>query len=492
MQNDAAETHGFAENLEKIGEALDAFLKFEHLDALHPSAKWLPLLEEPLPQRGVGIEGVMALLTEQVIPNGSAIVKPGFTGYITTGATTVSTVAATAANIASPQRYTNSAFNYLEELSLDWLVHLFGLKAMKGVYSSGGSVANLIALGGARQLTFEKFGVDPALTGVDRPVRIYASDECHHTIQRSAGVLGLGRNSVITIKTDIQGRLDFNDLKQKVEKDISEGKTPMAIVANAGTTNRGAIDPILEMGTLAKQHDIWFHVDGAYGLPGVLDDRIAEQYKGIELADSVIVDPHKWLGASVGIAATFVKDREILARAFTQGHADYLEGSIEQSIDDASDSQKRQHSLDDFGIPYFDYSVELSAPSRGVIVWALLKEIGADGMRDRIKRHNDMATRTAQKVKDHPQLELLGEPELSICCFRFNSPEIKDLDLFNQKLHRQLTRENEHLPSTTRVNGKLAIRPCYIGARTTQDYVDGLLDAVVRIGQNYLEQKINI
>ena len=478
---DKSETGHLTENLQQIGVALDQFLKFDHPDAMHPDANWRSILNETVPSHGAGLEQVVALLTEQIIPNGSAIPKPSFTSYITTGATTAAALAATAANIASPQRYMHTAFNYLEALSLDWLAQMFGLGSMKGVYSSGGSVANLVALGGARQYAFEQIGIDPAAQGVNRAVVIYASSECHHTIQRSAGILGLGRRSVTSIKTDKEGRLDFKTLKETVERDLAAGKLPMAIVANLGTTNRGAIDPIKIMGEFAKQHKIWFHIDGAYGLPGVLDERLASKYEGLDYADSIIVDPHKWMGASVGIAATFVKDRGFLERAFTQEPADYLEGSLDQSLAaNEVEQPKVTHSLDGFGIPYFDYGVELSSPSRGVVVWAMLKEIGVDGMRERIKRHNDMATDLAQRVLAHENLELLGEPELSVCCFRYTSPEIKDLDAFNQKLHRQLTRDNEQLPSTTRVNGALAIRPCFIGARTVEKHVGELIDAVLK------------
>jgi aromatic-L-amino-acid decarboxylase len=224
-------------------------------------------------------------------------------------------------------------------------------------------------------------------------------------------------------------------------------------------------------------------VDGAYGLPGILDERISHLYGGLELADSVIIDPHKWLGASVGVAATFVRDRQLLYRAFTQEPADYLEGSVEPDHDSG---ENIEHSLDDFGIPYFDYGVELSSPCRGVVVWALIREIGVEGMRQRVKRHNDMARRIAQLANAHPQLEVLSEPTLSVCCFRYVSSRTTDLDRLNQRLHRRLVRENEFMPSTTRVKGKLALRPCFIGARATQSQVDGLLNAVLRIG-NQLE-----
>lgn len=479
MLHDQAETGNIEELLSQIGSGLDQFLKFEHLDALHPGHKWREYLDIELPQQGVGIGQVTQELVSQIIPNGSAVPKPGFTSFITTGATSAATLASTAASIASPQRYGLTAFNFLEELSLQWLASMCGVKHMQGVYSSGGSVANLLALGAARQFAFEKVGHDVAAEGVPRPVAVYASEEAHHTVQRAAGVLGIGRRAIRSIACDGQGRMRVDDLLQAIAQDQQRGVLPMAIVANAGTTNRGAIDPLQMMGEIAKQHGIWFHVDGAYGLPGILDERIAHLYQGLDLADSVIVDPHKWLGASVGVAATFVRDRQLLYRAFTQEPADYLEGSVAQ---EGKPPTVIEHSLDDFGIPYYDHGVELSSPCRGVVVWALIREIGVEGMKQRIRRHNDMASHLAQAAREHPNLELLNEPTLSICCFRYVASEITDLDQFNQRLHRQLIHENENLPSTTRVNGKLALRPCFIGARTNQSHADALLEAVLRIG----------
>ena len=259
----------------------------------------------------------------------------------------------------------------------------------------------------------------------------------------------------------------------------------MAIVASAGTTNTGAIDPLKEIGEIAKSHGIWFHVDGAYGLPGILDERIRHLYDGLEMADSVIVDPHKWLGAAVGVAATFVRDRQQLYRAFTQEPADYLEGAVKQ---DTQDAPSIEHSMEGFGVPYYDYGVELSSPCRGVVVWAMLREIGVEGMTQRVKRHNDMAAFIAMAAKEHPNLELLLEPTLSICCFRYVAAGIDDLDSLNRQLHRRLIRENQNLPSTTQVNGKLALRPCFVGARTNQAHAEALVKDVLRIGQGLVEE----
>lgn len=480
MPIDLAETGHLKELLSQVGAGLDQYLKFEHPDALHSDSNWRESLDIPLPQKGAGINAVTRELIEQIIPNGSAVPNPGFSSYITTGATTASTLATTAANIASPQRYLGHAFNFLEELSLQWLADMCAIGHLKGVYSSGGSVANLIALGGARQHAFEQVGHDPAADGVDRPVRVYASAECHHTIQRSGGVLGIGRRSIKRIACDSNGRMLVDQLQKTLEQDQARGILPLAIVANAGTTNTGAIDPLKAIGEIARANRIWFHVDGAYGLPGILDQRISHLYNGLELADSVIVDPHKWLGASVGVAATFVRDRDLLLRAFTQEPADYLEGSVDKSD---SPSAAIEHSMDDFGIPYFDYGVELSAPCRGVVVWALIKEIGVDGMRQRVRHHNDMATYIARVASKHPNLELLQKPTLSICCFRYVDEKVDDLDRLNQRLHRRLVRENKYMPSTTRVHGTLALRPCYIGARHQQPQAEELIAAVLRLGQ---------
>ena len=479
MPAERAETANLQRLLSLVGTGLDQYLKFEHPDSLHNN-RWREFLDIPLPQQGVGIDQVTQELISEIIPNGSPVPKPGFSSFITTGSTTVSTLASTAASIASPQRYMHTAFNFLEELSLKWLAEMCGLGNLQGIYSSGGSVANLIALGGARQSAFEKIGHDPAADGINKPVSVYASAECHHTVQRSGGVLGIGRRSIKLIACDNKGRMRVDDLQQAIAEDKAAGILPMAIVATAGTTNTGAIDPLQKIGEIAAENSIWFHIDGAYGLPGILDKQVTHLYQGLELADSVIIDPHKWLGASVGVGATFVRDRQILYRAFTQEPADYLEGSVEQG--DNSNSVI-EHSLDDFGIPYFDYGVELSAPCRGVVVWALLREIGVEGIRERIIRHNDMARHISRFASSHPNLEVLCEPTLSICCFRYVTSKSIDLDRFNQTLHRRLVRENEYMPSTTRVNGKLALRPCYIGARANHEDVVGLLDSVLRIGK---------
>jgi aromatic-L-amino-acid decarboxylase len=475
MAEDAAETGRIAHALGVVGEALERFNRFEHPDAQRGAGAWRAALEQPLPEHGVGLDAVLREIAEVLVPNGAAVSRPGFSAWVTTSPVTSALAAATATMLAAPQRQTLHAFNFLEELSLDWLARMFGLPArMKGVYSSGGSIANLLALGAARQWALERSGIDPAADGLRVRAAIYATAETHHTVRRAAGVLGIGRNNVVPVDCTHCGRMDPRALDACLARDRARGIVPVAVIGNAGTTNTGAIDPLAALAEVAQAYDAWFHVDGAYGLPGILDPRKTPLYAGLERADSVIVDPHKWLGAPVGVGATFVRDRQLLHRAFTQEPAAYLEG--------AASNAEVVHSMDTLGIPWADFSVELSAQPRGAIVWALLREIGVEGLRARIVRHDDMAARIAERVRAEPRLELLAEPVLSICCFRHVAPPGADADAFNRALHRRLLDENVHLPSTTLVNGRLAIRPCFVGARTGMAYADGLVDAVLRIG----------
>ena len=473
--------HGnIGKHLQTLSAHLDCFLQFENSDAMLKATSWRKELGSRIPNNGIGIDQVIEQLGTHVIPNGSQIPKPGCTSYICTGASSIGVLANLSGAVASPQRIGLTAFNYLEEVSLNWMAEMFELPSeMKGLYSSGGSTANLVALGAARQKAFESIGLDPAKDGVRKACRIYASKYCHHTIQRSAAVLGMGRHCVKSIPVDSEGRIIPDELEKLIKEDADNNLLTIAIVANAGSTSLGAIDPLEAIGKIAQENKIWFHVDGAYGLPGILDPEIKHLYKGLSFVDSVIVDPHKWLGAPIGIGATYVRDYGLLQRAFTQEESNYLEGSFSQDA--------YTNSMDSLGIPYNDFGVELSAPSRGVVVWAIIKEIGVSGLRDRICRHNAMAKLIAEKAKQHPNLELMLEPTLSICCFRFISKNIVDLNQLNRKIHRRLVHNGINIPSTTEINGNLVIRPCFIGARTGWEQATDLIEEVIEIGTQLVD-----
>ncbi|HSO04807.1 MAG TPA: aminotransferase class V-fold PLP-dependent enzyme [Candidatus Limnocylindrales bacterium] len=470
------EVGNFAGHLATVGRAVDDWLTSDMPDALASDIDWQTALSGPVPQRGIGADATIEEYVRLIVAHGQRLTSATSWGWITTGPTTVPSVVAAGTMAAAPQRQLVSAFHQVEELSLEWLAEICGLAPhMRGIYSSGGSTANLVALGAARQYALERAGYDASDLGLDgRRLAVYTSTQAHHTVQRAAGVLGIGRSTVRAIPVDAHRRMDLGALASALDRDTRAGIMPVAVVASAGTTNTGAIDPLRGAGDLAHAHGAWFHVDGAYGLPGILDDRVAALYDGLELADSAITDPHKWLGAPVGVAATFVRDRAILHRAFTQEPADYLEGAF--SADDV------QSSLDSMGIPYFDFGVELSAPPRGVMVWAILREIGVDGLRARIVADNDFARQVAARAHAHPRLEVLAEPVLSICGFRYRTDADRDWDSVNSRILRRFARETSIVVSSTFVDGNYVLRPCFINARTTPKHVDDFIEAVVAFG----------
>ncbi len=433
---------------------------------------------------------MLALLRDVVIPQGLRLGAPGFSGWVATAPTTVPTAANFAAVVSGSAYQCVHACNLLEAQALRWLAELLGLApTYQGLFTSGGSVANLVGLGAARQYAAERLGVDAARDGIallPKP-RIYTSTEVHHVVIRAAGVLGLGRSAVVTIPTDNAFRLNVVALRERLQRDTAAGCTPVAVVANAGTVNTGAVDPIPELAELCREYGIWFHVDGAYGLLGVLDPHITPLYGDLTEADSLVIDPHKWLAAPIGCGAVFIRDGHLLGRAFTLESAAYVEESQPSYAENAPLTSQ----FDDFGYLFHHFGVEQSAPSRGVQVWAILKEIGAEGVCARICRHNGYARHLAERVQTSPCLELMAPVTLSICCFRYVPPSLHGrtddeataiLNRLNREVLARVRARGRCIPSATTIHGAFVIRPCYINPRTMLAEVDALADEVELCG----------
>jgi glutamate/tyrosine decarboxylase-like PLP-dependent enzyme len=477
--------------VESLLPALEAFLRFDQPErtALQ-RAVWSAQLDEPLPQAGAGADAVIATLRDVVIPNGLQVGAPGFSGWVATIPTVIPTVTHLASTLAGPLCVGVQAFNLLEAVGLRWLGDLIELPSnYKGIFTPGGSVANLIGLGAARQHAAEQRGLDPARDGVAGLVkpRIYASTEVHHCVHRAAAVLGLGRQALVLIPTDDTLRVDPGALRQQLQRDLAEGCTPLAVVATAGTTSTGAIDPLPELSALCREFGIWLHIDGAYGLLGVLDPEIASLYGDLDAADSLVVGPSKWLATCAGYGSVFVRDGSLLERTFTLEDAVYLEDSQPIYATDTPVTSQ----FDDFGYVFHHFGVEHSLPSRGVEVWAVMKEIGVDGVRARVRRHNHYARYLAERVRQSPALELAAPVTLSTCCFRYvpealqRQPDPAVTELLNQLNRAVLGRVRARgrcAPSATMIQNTFVIRPCFINARTTLVDVDALLDEVELCG----------
>lgn len=466
-----------------IAEAVRAVLPSLERATTASPPPWYPAFLPPesqaserLPQEGAGVDATLAELAK-LVDNGSHISAPGFFGFITIGSTTTPAVAQLAASVAGGQRYTHHAFNHIEHVALRWLAELCGVPPeAAGVFTSGGSTANFVALGAARQSAYEKVGIDVAENGSSSTPtgRIYASDRAHRTVHRAAAALGLGRTAVFEIPTDVAGHMEVRALAEAMDRDRAGGVVPIAAVAVAGSTDTGSTDQIDAIADVARQRDCWVHVDGAYGLVANASPALTPLFAGLDRADSWIVDPHKWLSTGLGVGAVYVRDGEVLTRAFAEGPAQYLEGSFSEGAPVSE--------FDGMGAPWADQAIELSAPARGVLVWAVLKEVGRAGIARRVERHVALARYLAEQARSHPRLDLLCEPDLSIVCYRYVPPDGFDTEKVNGQILELLRRETSTVASSTVVAGMLCLRPCFINPRTSRAEVDALVANTVALG----------
>jgi len=481
---------GLTNTVEQVLEPLEEFLRFE--DGPDPAgrrSKWRAALNEPLPQKGQGADAVVKALNEVVIPNGLRIGAPGFSGWITTMPSVVPAVANFVGSLVAAQRWYASPGNFLEVLALSWMGEMLGVGAdCGGTFTSGGAVANLVCLTAARQHAGERIGVNSTEVGagaIPKP-RVYATASLHDVGVRALSVLGLGAVAMKTIPMDAQRRADCDALTRMIDADIAAGCTPVAVIATSGDVRTGTIDPIDAMRTIAHDRGVWLHVDGAYGGFGVLDERVRPLYGDMSKIDSLAVDPHKWLAVPLGCGAAIVRDGALQQRSLVIGRPDF------HHFDPAS--------LDDVGSPFDEFgegsvysSVDFSARSRGLTVWAALKEIGVEGMRARVGRHLDCARRVAELVRADDRLELVSEPELSICTFRYIPPgesrEVSPaLDKLNEAVLKGVRARGLAVPSSAVVDDKFVIRPAFVGPNTEIVDAETLVSEVLAVGEELTAQ----
>ena len=440
---DPARTDRIAESISVLLPALAKFSEYRGPDLAAPRSEWLGVLEEPLPINGVGPEKVLELLDEVVIRRGLRNGHPGFSGWVTTSPTTIGAAADLAQTVSASQRWWVHPGNHIDVMAVEWMIDLLGFpRDFAGVFTSGGSTANLIGLGAARQHAGEAIGVDVSADGIGAipEPRVYASVNAHNVVGRALGVLGMGRKHLRDIPVDANHQLDVSLLVDAIDRDIASGCTPVAVVGNGGDVNLGVVDPLPQMAEIAHDRGIWFHVDGAYGGFALLDDRVSAAFG----------DP----------PGGYDRERDLAER----------------------DDPESPWETVGRGTP--DWGVDFSAPARGVAVWAILKEIGAQGMRERVVRHIDCARLVADRARADDRLELMAEPVLSICVFRYRPSGWSDeaVNRLNEEILAGLRRSGRNLPSATWIGEQFAIRPCFINPRTGPAHAASLVDEVLTIG----------
>jgi glutamate/tyrosine decarboxylase-like PLP-dependent enzyme len=350
---------------------------------------------------------------------------------------------AAGANIFAGNWAEGSGAEAIELACLDWLRDLCGLPAEAGgLFTSGGTMATLIALAAARDLSVG----EPGARGI-----LYTSVEGHLSVERAAKVLGLDADQIRKLPVDGHQRLDPAVLSRTIAADRAAGLRPFAVVATAGSTSTAVVDPLEELGELCGAERLWLHVDAAYGGPALLTPSGRALLAGIERADSITLDPHKWLFQPFGLGCLLARDPSALRRAFRLVPA-YLE-----ELSGAGD------------IDFYDYGIEVSRPFRALRLWLSLRVFGVAAFRDAIAHGLHLAEVAAEAIVEDPRLELVTGPQLGVVCFSYADAELdaETRGWICDQATRELAESNWAVAGCTQVAGKRVMRMCTMNPRTS-------------------------
>ena len=451
---------------------------FDYLARVRERPVWQPFpddakqrLAEPLPREGRAAEDVYAQFTRDVLPYPPGNIHPRFWGCVIGTGTPLAMLADMLASGMNPQAAgIQEGARYVEERVIAWLAELMGFPTgSSGLLLSGGSVANLVALAVARQA---KAGFDVREHGMGDgapPLVVYASTEVHSSVRKAVELMGLGRRNLRLIPVDSHFRIDVTALREAVARDRSAGRRPICVVGTAGTVNTGAIDDLQALSTVCREEGLWFHVDGAFGALVTLAPELAPLVRGLESADSVAFDLHKWGYLPFEVGCTIVRHPDVHRETFAVAPS-YL-GATPRGAAAG-------------GVLFADLGLQLSRGFRALKVWMAFKTHGVDLIGRVIAQNVDQIRYLVSLVDAHPSLERLAPAPLNICCFRFVAEGLGDsaLDELNQEILWRLQESGIALPSHTVLHGKFAIRVANTNQRSRREDFDHLVRAVVEIG----------
>lgn len=349
----------------------------------------------------------------------------------------------------------------LERQTIGWLAQFLGYPAAAGSFTSGGTISNITALAAARERALPGSRAQ-GMSGAN--VALYCSAEAHYSVTRAAELLGIGRNQVRDVEIDERRRMSVTALRAQVEADLARGVTPIAVVATAGTTLTGAVDPLDQIADVCAEHGIWLHVDGAYGLPASAAATTRPLFAGLDRVDSLSVDAHKWMFVPKACSAVLVRRTADLATAFSHNEA-YI-----------------PHEDDELNP--VDVTLEYSRPFRALKLWLALRVHGATAFRDAIERNVDQAALLYELVGHRTDFERRAyAPQLSIVPIRHVPSGCPDPDRHNDELCRAMQRDGRVYISPAIIDGRTWLRPCFTNFRTTREDVRVLIAVAAEIGE---------
>jgi aromatic-L-amino-acid decarboxylase len=417
------------------------------------------MLREPLPDAP---EPVTQALEEAalILDESIAQPRPRYFAFVGSSGLPIGVIADALASCfdANLAVYAGAASD-IEEQAVRWVGELIGYPVSGGAFTSGGTVSNLTALAAARE---------HAMPGTrsrgmrDRLAAVYCSDEAHYSVMRAVELLGIGAANVRAIALDDRRRMQTDALAAAIDRDLADGITPVAVVATAGTTLTGAIDPIAEIGELCRERGVWMHVDGAYGAAAAALPELSHVFAGLADADSVSLDAHKWLYLPKACGVILVRRRGDLHDSFAH-EENYL-----------PHEQSEPHAV--------DVTLEYSRPFRALKLWLAFRAHGAEAFRRALRRNLRQAQLLHEQIGRHDDLEGLAAPELSIVPFRHLPAGIGDADAHNLHLAQELQRDARVYVAPAVIDGKVYLRPCIVNFRTSDEDVIAMVEIAREVG----------
>lgn len=402
------------------------------------------------PDHAMPADEVLDFVMENVIPYSNLQTHPKSYSFVPGPSNYISTLAdtlATGFNIFSGGWIVSPAAAELEIVTMNWLLKMFKFPVQKGggIFTSGGSMANLTALVTARRI---KCGDDFS------KAIIYLSDQAHSSNIKAIRVLGFKKEQIRIIPTDLEFKIGFNKLKNAIAKDRLEGYQPFCIIASAGTTNTGSVDDLDSIADICEKENLWMHVDGAYGGAAILAEKGAKVLRGIERADSLTVDPHKWFFQPYEIGCLLVKDSSWLSNTFSE-KPEYL----------------RDIEGNESEINFYDYGIQLTRRFRALKFYMSIKTYGLDTFRKAISYNIELAEETEDFLRQSASWEIVSPATLAIINFRYNplglSLTEKEIDALNQEISARVLASKEALLVTTLLQNQVVLRMCLINPKTS-------------------------
>ncbi len=433
------------------------------------------LFDEPLPEKGIPLEEILARFRDDVAPNAMGVPNPRYFGQFNPTPLPIGVWADALSSLLNQNAgaWRNGPSSaMIEARVIRWLCDLlnYGRKSF-GTLASGGSEANLLALKCARDSVTADI-INRGVRKAPGDLVIYASDQCHYSIDKSADLLGLGREGVRKIPTDDRFHISLEMLRQAIGRDRDAGRVPCCVVGVAGTTSSGAIDPLEELADIARENGCWYHVDAAYGGPLAFSPQHRDKLRGIERADSITFDPHKWMFVPFSCGATLVRDGgQVLRKSFDMT-PEYLN-------DDRGGA--------DVEFDFFRYGQMGTRRFNSLKLWMAVKFMGREGYARTVERQIELTKYLAKQLDALGNFKRLGEVETAVCCFQFlPTPDLDgpNLDLLQQRLQQTIERSGEAWLTTTVLKGRRALRVNINSFLTEQHHIDDLVKLLARFAND--------